>query len=329
MELTWEEWKAMKKGLRRKLGATGWTLLVYYIIVNAAVFAWVFAETLIGSVQHILSGDFYALEQAAYRAAEGGWGYFLAAAVGLLILLLWKKPRFWKEEIWAKGKPMGFGSFFGIACVFLGCQLISQIALVVLELILNVFGLTIVAGVESLSVDPDNFSMFLYASLLAPVTEEILFRGLIQRSLMPYGKKFAIFCSALTFGLFHGNLIQTPYAFLAGLVLGYVASEYSIGWAMLMHMINNLLLADSLNRLTSFLPEEAAAIVIWGVLLFFGVAAVVILVAKRKKIKEWLAQEKINRTYLGCFFSSPGVIVFMALMITMTIGTMFVMISPI
>lgn len=329
MELTWEEWKAMKKLLRRKLGVTGWTLLAYYILMNAAVFVWVFAETLIGSLQHILSGDFLALEQAAYSAAESAWGYFLAAAIGILILLLWKKPRFWKEEIWAKGEPMKFGSFLGITCVFLGCQLVSQIALVALELVLNAFGLTVAEGVEALSVDPDNFSMFLYASLLAPVTEEILFRGLIQRSLMPYGKKFAIFCSAFTFGLFHGNLIQTPYAFLAGLVLGYVASEYSIGWAMLLHMINNLLLADSLNRLTSGLPEEAAAAVIWGILLFFGVAAVVILIRKRDAIRQWLEQEKINRTYLGCFFSSAGMIVFMVVMIAMMIGTLFVMITPI
>lgn len=329
MELSWEEWKAMKKGLRRKLGVTGWTLLVYYVIVNAAVFAWVFMETLIGSLKHILSGDFLALEQAANSAAESAWGYFLVAAVGLLILFLWKKPRFWKEEIWARGKPMKFGSFLRITCVFLGCQLVSQIALVVLELVLNAFGLTIAEGVEALSVDSDNFSMFLYASLLAPVTEEILFRGLIQRSLMPYGKKFAIFCSAFTFGLFHGNLIQTPYAFLAGLVLGYVASEYSIGWAMLLHMINNLLLADSINRLTSGLPEEAAALIIWGILLFFGVAAVVVLIRKRKLIRQWLTQEKINRTYLGCFFSSAGVIVFMVVMISMMIGTLFVMITPI
>lgn len=329
MELSWEEWKAMKKTLRRKLGATGWTLLVYYAIMNVAVFAWVFAETLISSLKYALKGDFYAMEQAAYSAAESGWGYFLAAAVGFLILLLWKKPRFWKEEIWARGKPMKCGRFFGILCVFLGGQLLSQLMLVVTELLLNLFGLTIVEGVNALSVDPDNFSMFLYAGVLAPVTEEILFRGLIQRSLMPYGKKLAIFCSAFTFGLFHGNLIQTPFAFLVGLVLGYVASEYSIGWAMLLHMINNLVLADSLNRLTSGLDEVTAAMIVWAVLLLFGILAVVILIAKRRTIREWLAQEKINKTYLGCFFSSAGMIAFMAVMGIMMISTLFVMITPI
>ena len=328
MELTWEEWKAMKKGLRRRMGVTGWTLLVYYIILNVAVFAWVFAETLLRSMKFMLTGDFLAMEQAAYQAAESGWGYFLAAAIGFLILLLWKKPRFWKEEIWARGRPMKCGRFFGILCVFLGGQLLSQIMVVVLELLLNCFDLTIMEGMEALSVEPDNFSMFLYSGLLAPIAEEILFRGLIQRSLMPFGKKFAIFCSAFTFGLFHGNLIQTPFAFVVGLILGYVASEYSIGWAMLLHMINNLVIADSLSRLTSGLPEEAAALIIWGILLFFGVAGAVVLTVKRKAIRNWLSREKISRTYLGCFFSSAGMIAFMVVMGVMMIVSLFMMITP-
>lgn len=327
--MTWEEWKAMKKGLRRHLGVTGWTLVIYYIILNVSVFLWVFAESLLKSMRYILSGDMLAMEQALSEASESGWGYFLAALIGFVILLLWKKPRFWRQEIWARGKPMTCGSFFGILCVFLGGQLISQLMLVGLELVLNPFGLTIVEGVEALSVDPDNFSLFLYAGLLAPITEEILFRGLIQRSLLPFGKRFAIFCSAFTFGLFHGNLIQTPYAILVGLVLGYVAAEYSIGWAMLLHMINNLLIADSLNRLTAGLPEEAAAIVVWAVLLFFGVAAIVVLISKRKDIHAWRQQETINRTYLGCFFSSAGVIVFLILMTIMMVVSLYLMITPI
>ena len=329
MEMTWEEWKAMKKGLRRHLGVTGWALVVYYIILNASVFVWTFAEGLAKSMVYILSGDMAAIENAIIDASQSAWGYFLAAAIGLLILLLWKKPRFWRDEIWARGKPMTCGAFFGILCVFLGCQLLSQLGLVGTELVLNAFGLTIAGGVEALSVDPDNFSMFLYAGLLAPVTEEILFRGLVQRSLMPFGKRFAIFCSAFTFGLYHGNLIQTPFAFLVGLVLGYVAAEYSVGWAMLLHMINNLLVADSLNRMTAGLPEETAAIVIWGILLLFSVAAAIVLIVRRKEIRRWQQHERINRTYLWCYFTSFGTVAFIVLMAAMMVFSLFVMLTPI
>ena len=76
---------------------------------------------------------------------------------------------------------------------------------------------TMMAALESSSGMQEGLAMFIYASILAPISEEILFRGLIQHSLLPFGKKFAVFGSALLFGIFHGNLAQTPFAFLAGL----------------------------------------------------------------------------------------------------------------
>ena len=328
MEMTWEEWRAMKRVLRRNLGSTGWTLLIYYILLNVVVFLWIMGATMARIVENLFTGNFAAIEQAIISASESGWGYFAATAVGFLILLLWKKPCFLKYEVFARGKPMRVGAFFGILCVFLGGQFLSQLALSLLELVLNCFDLTILEGVEALAVDPDNFSMFLYASLLAPVAEEILFRGLIQRRLLPYGRNFAIFVSALMFGLFHGNLIQTPFAFLVGLVLGYVAAEYSVLWAMVLHMINNLVIADSLYRITSFLPVDIANMVIWGVLFVCAVIGIVVLIRNRQKIRDWISLEPIHKTYLSCFFTSAGNIAFMVLMMVLMIGTIFVIVTP-
>lgn len=328
MEMTWEQWKAMKKELRHRLSPTGWTLLVYYIIMNAAVFLWVFIDLIFAVLTRFPMSGPQDLERLAMNASESGWGYFLASGVGMLILLLWKKPAFFKDEIMAKGRPMHTGAFFRILCVFMGGQFLSQMMLSTTELILNLFDLTILAGLEALTVDPDNFSMFLYAGILAPVAEEILFRGLILRSLMPFGKRFAIFCSAFTFGLFHGNPVQAPFAFLVGLVLGYVAVEYNVFWAMLLHMINNLVVADMLMRFTSFLPEMAVNVIIFLIMLVFAVAAVVILVRNRNVIREWRNAEQIHRTYLSCFFSSFGMIVFMIVMVVMMVFSLTVLITP-
>lgn len=328
MELTWEEWKAMKRQLRRRLGVPSWTLLVYYGMMNVSVFLWTVLEAFVRAWDQLLYNDFTALERALHQAMESAWGYFPPAILGFVILLLWKKPKFWKEQIWARGKPMKLGRFFEILCVFLGMQFLSQIALALAELILNECGMSILEGAQALSPSTDNLSMFLYAGILAPVTEEILFRGLIQKSLMPYGRNFAIFVSAFTFGVFHGNLVQSPFAFLVGLVLGYVAAEYSIGWAMLLHMINNLLLADAMNRLTFGLPAETAGMIIWCVLLFFAVVGTVVLIRRRKHIQEWIHQQPIHRTYLGCFFFSGGTVVFLLVMGAMMVITLFAMITP-
>lgn len=316
------------KYLRRDFSSVGWILLIYYGIMNVCVFLTVFIEAIIGMMQMVLSGNMDDIMLLAEQAAGNAWGYFLAIAIGLVILLCWKKPRFWKDVIWEKGKPMTVGSFFAILSIFLSGQMIYQIVVTVTELILNGFGLSIMEGLESMAVDSSNFSMFFYAGILAPISEEILFRGLIQKKLMPYGKKFAIFCSAFAFGIFHGNLLQSPYAFLVGLVLGYVAAEYSIAWAMVLHMINNLVIADMLPRLTMGMSEMAASMVIWVIIAAFTVAAIVVAIVKRREIGAYLRQERLNKLYVKSFFSCAGMIILMILMGLSMIVTGFLMIGP-
>jgi len=328
MEMTYEEWNEARKGVKRYFSTTGWALLIYYAIMNVAVIGFMIVEILAELIQGAISGDFAAIEHAVMESAESAWGYFLAAAVGFVILLIWKKPRYLKEEIFAKGAPMKAGSFFAILCIFLSGQMVFQLGASLLELILNAFGYTISEGLESLQTDPDNFSMFLYAGILAPITEEILFRGLIQRTMLPFGKKLAILVSALTFGLFHGNPIQTPYAFAVGLVLGYVAAEYNILWAMVLHMINNLVLGDMLYRILGGFSDDAVNTIVWCIILAFTVAAVIIMIVKRKNIRAWLHQERMNSAYVKCYFSCAGTIVLLVIMGLNILMTTFVLITP-
>ena len=292
MEMTYGQWKEAKKDIKRRMSTSGWALLIYYAIMNVAVIGWTIAEVIIQLIAGTILDSDGNVALDITGSLESAWGYFLAAAVGLIILLIWKKRRYIREEIFAKGAPMKPGCFFTILCIFLSGQMVFQLGSTLLELLLNAFGYSIMEGMESLQTDPDNFSMFLYAGILAPITEEILFRGLIQRSMQPFGKKFAIFVSSFTFGLFHGNLIQTPYAFVVGLVLGYVAAEYNILWAMVLHMINNLLLGDVLYRLLGGLNDETVNLIVWGIILAVTVAAVILMIAKRKEIAAWLRQEK-------------------------------------
>lgn len=78
--------------------------------------------------------------------------------------------------------------------------------------------------------------------LLAPVAEELLFRGAVQRHLAavwhhPAG---AVCASALIFGLVHANPAQMPFAALMGLVLGWVYHRTgSLLLCIVMHMVNN------------------------------------------------------------------------------------------
>lgn len=329
MELTYEEYRLYKKGLRRRFSTVGWSLLAYYGIMNASVFLWAFLESFIMMFRSLAEGDFEGMMDASYAVADSAWGYFLAAAIGIVILLVWKKPAFWKQEIWARGRPMKFRDFLALLCIFLSGQLVYQIIMIIAETILNLFGLSAMAGMEAVAMDSSNFSMFLYGGILAPITEELLFRGLVQRTLTPYGKRFAILCSAFAFGIFHGNLFQAPYAFLVGLVLGYVACEYSIGWAMVLHMVNNLVLGDMITRLTYGMSDMVTALAIWAVLLPAAIAAIVILIVRRKDIRAYRKENPIYKVFRNCFFSCAGTIVLLVVMGLSMLTTIFVMITPI
>lgn len=148
-------------------------------------------------------------------------------------------------------------------------------------------------------------SMLLYTCIGAPFIEEVLFRGAVMRSLQNFGRHFAVVASALIFGLIHGNLVQTPFAFITGLVLGYAAMEYGIWWSIALHFFNNAVIAELFEWLFGLLPGNWGGIASYALTYGVAVVAVVLCIVLRKRIAAVLRAEKTPKgTYRG-FFRSP------------------------
>lgn len=78
--------------------------------------------------------------------------------------------------------------------------------------------------------------------LLAPLCEELVFRGAVLRALLQWTPRHwvAIAVSALLFALIHANPAQMPHAFLIGLLLGWLYYRTdSIVPGMVYHWVNN------------------------------------------------------------------------------------------
>lgn len=306
--------KQINKWLRRRFRPIGWALVGYFVLMNLMVSLTMAGDVVVGYLRAFASRDFgYAPDLDVL--AGNAWGYLAAIAVALTVLYAWKAGDFWKDEVLARERPMTTGVFACMLCLCAGSQMVNSLWISLLEVILNAFGLSAMELLEQVSGGSDTVSMFLYSALAAPIAEELIFRGFILRTLRPYGKRFAVLISAFLFGLFHGNLLQTPYAFFIGLVLGYVTVEYSIGWAVGIHMFNNLVLADLLSRLMMKLPDLAAE----GLNLFlFGgcfAAGLAILVSNRTQIRAYNQSEWMDRRCLKCFFTNSGTIVLILLML--------------
>jgi len=141
---------------------------------------------------------------------------------------------------------------------------------------------TEINGIHSIALS------FLSMAIIPALVEEFLFRGVILKNLMPYGKTVAVVISALLFGLMHQNFFQFLYAFAAGLMLGYVFLLTGSVWCgVLIHFINNFIsVLDS--ALGFYLGEEAAAKVnhlITAVLLLLGLLSLISLIKKYSKEK--------------------------------------------
>lgn len=300
--------KQINRWLRRRFSAVGWILLLYYGLMILLTSVTTATDAAAQQLWAFAAGDFGGSIDWS-RINSNAWGYLAAILTGFAILDAWKGSGFWKQEVLVREAPMKAGTFLCMLFFCLGAQMVNSLWIAFLEGLLNPLGRSVMPILESVAGDTDSFSMFLYASILAPVWEEILFRGYVLRSLRPYGKRFAVLTSALLFGLFHGNLLQTPYAVLMGLILGYLTVEYSIVWAVALHLFNNLVLADLLTRLTAQWSEMAFGII--NLCLFGGGALVslVILLRNRRRIRAYRRSEWMDRRCLLCFVFAPGILV--------------------
>lgn len=83
---------------------------------------------------------------------------------------------------------------------------------------------------------------YFIVGLLAPMAEELVFRGAVMRQLLAsrISPLVAILVSALLFALIHANPAQMPHAFLSGLLLGWLYWRTgSIVPAVAYHWVNN------------------------------------------------------------------------------------------
>lgn len=136
---------------------------------------------------------------------------------------------------------------------------------------------------EDLSV-PYLVCDIILTAILAPICEELLFRGVILRRLSSVSQRFAIFASALIFGMMHGNLVQMILGFCVGLVFGYAAVKTgSLLLPIAGHIFINTF-AVSCSILT-FLTDDETSNTYWlcvlGVFFVIGIVTLAILLARR------------------------------------------------
>ena len=90
-------------------------------------------------------------------------------------------------------------------------------------------------------------------TIMAPLVEELLFRGAIQGYMLRKGMKplHAILIASAIFGIVHMNPIQIPFAFAIGLIFGWLYYRTgSVVPGIIGHFINNSIACLQMATLT-------------------------------------------------------------------------------
>ena len=234
------------------------------------------------AVSYMLS---YGMEKGEQMYQENlGSTLLMSQLVTLLVMAVWyylavihKR----KKEGLPDESLFGWKSTGGLFLLAVGTYLFSAALLILWEIIAPGLSGEYEIMMQEAEMDSMTFLSFATAVVGAPLVEELIFRGLTLQYLKRTGAAFwtVNVIQAFLFALGHLNLIQGSYAFLMGLLSGWLVMKYRSLWSgILLHTILNFTgillpqLADmALNRMTGDLTGEP------GLALQLGAAAIAIL----------------------------------------------------
>ncbi len=280
------------KVFSRKISFTSGGLLIYNAIMYAIVFAVVIVYMIIEAIKFYMKNGHGKIPDDIFDGIiETDMGMGLSVIIGCIFMTIFFWKRIKPREIFAKReRKMTIGKLIMLVSVLMCIQLPITFLDEAFELILNLFGLSAQAAIESAQAGSTTISMMLYAGFIGPFAEEYVYRGYTMRSLESTGagKGYALVISSLIFGVMHANPTQSIYAFFAGLVFGYTAIEYGIIWSLLLHIMNNFIFGDVMVFICTRVSETVGEIISWTALIVLFLAGVIVLIVKRKEAREYI-----------------------------------------
>jgi len=210
---------------------------------------------------------------------DQGAQMIIATVFGAGLVFLCTSRR-WKVNPFTAGpKKMNGRDFITLFGIFAIAQIITLVVTLITQAL----------GIQGTSIDMGDMTvpLIIYAALVGPFVEEMIYRGFAIGTMKRKGLIAAILLSSLAFGLMHGNLSQFVIGSFSGLLLGFLFADYSIFWCILIHVINN-----SIGVVLTVIPasmQEAGTGIAYGIYGVFAVIGIVQLIRRRAEIKDWFA----------------------------------------
>ena len=221
------------------------------------------------------------------------------------------------------GRPM-FKNKTAFCVASLGfCMFSSQVSNYLTQ-IFSAFGINFPSMERELPKGILGFLLVVLSTVIFPaLLEEFMMRGVVLGVLKKFGDSFAIIASSLVFSLMHASLAQFAFAFLVGLLLGYITVKSKSIWpAVIIHAMNNFT-----SVAFSFIGEYCSTTLLNTMFLVFLLVVFTasgIALAKLSNDKEFLKIEKAEtesteKQKIKWFLTAPWMVVALCVAIAISI----------
>lgn len=206
-----------ERGIRRNAAVTGLALVEIFVLSALCPYAATIFINGLWALMPLASG--YGASLALVELREM-LSYLFSMGIPLLLTFVLLRPR--RGSISLRRFPTDG--------TLLSYSMIASLAVMVLMSIVTGCIERIFAYFHILELTPDYLlpstpvALVLYIirlSLLPALLEELLFRGVLLRSLRQYGDAFALVASSAAFGFIHYSITKDLSGFVMGLILGY------------------------------------------------------------------------------------------------------------
>ena len=272
----WESGDKMGAGIAKEtLGRKLVLGFLYFLMALGAVFLLVIMQTVAFDGVYFF-GVIRGYDGDVFTAAHDGTSTFIYAVITIPVMYLYLKL------IRLKSEPKYMNEKLNTAQI-----VFSVVCALGVSGVVNIYFLTVAAIAEKLTpvadeiqkyseaVDRysdiaavdipvfDHILNFIGVCILVPVVEELTFRaGVLQTLLKRFRPTVSVLLSAAIFGALHMRSVQIGYAFIAGILLGWIyIYTKSIRSTIIMHMIFNALGSGITTFLQSGMFGDMKAVV--------------------------------------------------------------------
>ncbi|MDF2510532.1 MAG: putative rane protein [Herbinix sp.] len=276
-------------------------------IVSRAGFSLFILSLVVLGVQTLLD---VLVRSTAPQIVDTNWYVWALTAISIVGIgfpvyhvLMRKIPDSPKGEV-VKLKPSRFLMIFFIS--YMAMYFTNLLSTVLTVLISLIKGEELVNPVADAILGGNFFITLLYAAVVAPIIEELIFRKLLLDKVRRFGEKPAILITGVAFGLFHMNLSQFFYASVLGFIFAYVVLKTNtIKYAILLHMMINFSSSIMAPVLTNGKFIFIGLIFLWIITAITLGVVFSILNFKKLKLEKY---QPVMKT--ASFFFNPGMILY-------------------